>query len=308
MKSSILIAASAAMLAIASPVAMDMEKRKYETSWVVVEYTVTVTGTETAAAAKPTPPFGSDGGQKQRPHDTTTSTQEAASTVSTPSPPPVVVVTVTASGSAPEDSTTQTYEATPVSSDPETPSATTAPADTEDPSDSGDYTTEAVSRHNMHRSNHSVPDVTWSDKLAGYAANTASTCVFAHDMDQGDKGYGQNLAAWGSSANAKDLGTVGALKMAITGFWYNGEFSKYLPEYYGPAGPDMSTFEEWGHFSQMLWKDSIEIGCVSQFCEAGTIYKIDSWFTVCNYAAQGNMGGAYPTNVLKPLGKSILTV
>lgn len=173
MKSSILVAASAAMLAMASP--MDMEKRKYETSWVIVEYTVTVTGTETASV-KPTLPFG--GGQKQRPHDTTTSVQEAAAT--TPAPPPVVVVTVTASGSDPKP-TTQTQESTPVSSDPETPAAT-APASTEDPSEAGDYITEAVSRHNMHRSNHSAPDVTWSDELAGYAADTAATCVFEHDM------------------------------------------------------------------------------------------------------------------------------
>lgn len=84
------------------------------------------------------------------------------------------------------------------------------------------------------------------------------------------------------------LGTVGALKMAITGFWYNGEFANYLPKYYDAAGPNMTTFEEWGHFSQLLWKDSIEVGCVSQFCEFGTIYSgMQSWYTVCNYGPAG---------------------
>lgn len=123
--------------------------------------------------------------------------------------------------------------------------------------------------------------------------------------DQGDKGYGQNLAAWGSSSDALALGTDGAVKMAITGFWYNGEFNAYRPEYYDAAGPNMDTFESWGHFTQMLWKDATELGCVSQFCEAGTIYGIDSWFTVCNYGPQGNVGGEYPTQVLKPLGKAV---
>ncbi|KAI1778863.1 PR-1-like protein [Hypoxylon cercidicola] len=299
MKSSIFVAASAAMLAMASPV--QLEKRAYETSWVVVEYTVTVTGTETGPSVKPTLPFG--GGQKQRPQDTTSSVQDTHT--DTPTSPPVVVVTVTAPGADPEV-TTQTEEPTSVYSDVE-PTVTAAPAGTENPTTAEDFISAALSQHNIHRSNHSAPDVTWSDKLAGYAANTAATCVFKHDMDQGEKGYGQNLAAWGQSSGAHELGETGAVKMAITNFWYNGEFNSYPPSFYTPAGPDMNSFDSWGHFSEMLWKGVTEIGCVSQFCEAGTMYKIDAWYTVCNYGPQGNVGGGYYDNVLKPLGKSVVT-
>ncbi|KAI0172816.1 PR-1-like protein [Hypoxylon sp. FL1284] len=315
MKSSVLVATTAALLATASPV--DMEKRKYETSWVYVEQTVTVTGTETTPTAKPTMPFIA--GEKQRPNVPFSPVPvPEPSPIQEPSTPSAVIVTVTASPSlakptiqpAPEPtSQTQTQaeqstQAPPSSTESSAPASTSAP---ENPtSDGNDYVSLALSRHNLHRSNHSAPSVTWSDKLAGYAGITAATCVFKHDMDEGDKNYGQNLASWGESSGAKEMGEAGAIKMAITDFWYNGEFQKYAPSYYDSAGPDMSTFESWGHFSEMLWKDVTEIGCVSQFCPAGTMYDMDSWFTVCNYGPQGNIAGAYQTNVLKPLGKSIL--
>ncbi|KAI6089164.1 PR-1-like protein [Hypoxylon rubiginosum] len=303
MKSSILVAATGAMLAMASPLALSLEERKFETSWVIVEQTVTVTGTVTPTA-KPTFAFG--GGQKQRPSDTDTTTVVPEATA--PNSPEVVIVTVT--GPPPNtEATVATSTETPTQettiATPTYPTSTAEPTATAAPTGTSDYANVAVARHNIHRSNHSAPALTWSDKLAGYAANTAATCVFAHDMDQGDKGYGQNLAAWGSSSDALALGTDGAVKMAITGFWYNGEFNAYRPEYYDAAGPNMDTFESWGHFTQMLWKDATELGCVSQFCEAGTIYGIDSWFTVCNYGPQGNVGGEYPTQVLKPLGKAV---
>jgi uncharacterized protein YkwD len=39
-----------------------------------------------------------------------------------------------------------------------------------------------VGNHNTCRSSHSAGGVTWNDTLASYAAITAKTCVFAHDM------------------------------------------------------------------------------------------------------------------------------
>ena len=36
--------------------------------------------------------------------------------------------------------------------------------------------------HNKHRDNHSVSALTWSDKLAGYAAESAKKCDMEHDL------------------------------------------------------------------------------------------------------------------------------
>ncbi|KAI1141155.1 PR-1-like protein [Hypoxylon sp. FL0543] len=301
MRSSILIAAGAASLAMGSP----LEKRKMETSWVVEYDTVTVTGAA-VETAKPTMFWG----EKNRPTSTSTSdpvvivtvTPNAPAAQPTQAQPSYVVVTETQG--APQPSTTEQPVATP------SPSSSSPPASQAPPPPTGgdDFISVAIQHHNEHRSNHSSPEVTWSDKLAGYAAITAATCKFQHDMDEGDKGYGQNIANWGQNVNAYQLGDVGAVKMAITDFWYNGEFNKFLPEYYGQPTPPMDDFESWGHISQLLWKSSTELGCASQFCEKGTMYPtMDAWFTVCNYGPGGNVGGEYGANVLKPLGKSILS-
>ncbi|KAL7621534.1 hypothetical protein AAE478_008859 [Parahypoxylon ruwenzoriense] len=307
MKHSILVATSAAMLAMGSP----LEKRKMETTWVWDWETVTVTGTETA---KPTLFFG----QKHRPQ----TTEVTAASVET-APASVVVVTVSPEAPAPVP-TTQVPSVVIVTQTPQAAAATTttavpvvqapesaAPQTTSEPQEPAneDFNSAAVYHHNIHRSNHSSSELLWSDTLAGYAANTAATCKMAHDMNQGNGGYGQNLANWAESSGAFSLGATGAVKMAITDMWYNGEFNKFLPQFYGESTPDMSTFESWGHYSQLIWKSSEQVGCASQYCEKGTMYDdFDAWFTVCNYGPAGNVGGAYGDNVLQPLGKSIVVV
>lgn len=108
------------------------------------------------------------------------------------------------------------------------------------------------------------------------------------NRDQGSGGYGQNIALWGVSSGAEELGATGAVKMATTNMWYDGEFNSFLPEYYGKATPDMINFESWGHLSQVVWADTKTVGCHAQFCPRGTAYSnLDSWFTVCNYQPPG---------------------
>jgi hypothetical protein len=45
-----------------------------------------------------------------------------------------------------------------------------------------DYASTVVYHHNIHRRNHSSPDVVNDATLAGYAATVASSCKFAHDL------------------------------------------------------------------------------------------------------------------------------
>ncbi|KAI1432016.1 CAP domain-containing protein [Xylaria sp. CBS 124048] len=306
MKSSILLAATGAALAIAGPV----EKRVIETDIVVDYFTVTVTG--------------------EPPHSTTTSTTQAVSTTTTPTqaattqaPPvekpsevkaaiekpapttqPVVVVTVTA-GVTPE--TTQAPTQAPAPATVVSKPSPVVEAVATESSDS--FQSEALFHHNIHRSNHSAPAMTWDDQIAGWAAITAAKCVFAHDMSEGDGNYGQNIALWGVSSGAAALGETGAIKMAATNMWYDGEFNAFLPSYYGESTPDMSNFEAWGHLSQMLWSGSISLGCAVKFCPAGTAYSnLDSWFSVCNYFPPGNVGGEYGENINRPLGQPSVTV
>ncbi|KAI1806864.1 PR-1-like protein [Daldinia bambusicola] len=317
MRSSILVAAGAASLAMGSPV--EMKKRAIETQWVTDYYTVTVTG------GQPKPTFLAP---NELPVDSAPPAPVAAPVVTesheAPPPPPeptVVVVTQTyqASPPPPPPATTQPpveqYPTPEPSSEPSPeptpepePEPTPEPTPEPQPAPATDFVGLAVQHHNYHRSNHSSPELKWSDKLAGYAYQTSLSCKMQHDMDQGDKGYGQNLANWATSADAYKLGDTGAIKMAVSDMWYNGEFNNFLPDYYGQESPDMSNFESWGHMSQLVWKDSTEVGCSSHYCERGTMYDdFDAWFTVCNYSPPGNVGGAYAANVLRPVGKATVT-
>ena len=82
---------------------------------------------------------------------------------------------------------------------------------------------------------------------------------------------------------------------------YNDEI-EYYPTPYG-IEPDMSNFEKWGHYSQIVWKSTTQVGCYTQYCSNGlanTGGGVSPYFTVCNYSPPGNFGGEYGANVGQP--------
>lgn len=163
----------------------------------------------------------------------------------------------------------------------------------------GNYVETVLKHHNAHRSNHSASALTWSDSLAKSAEALANTCVWGHNVNINGGNYGQNLAA----------GTHGPeISSAITDMWYNGEEPQYGSNY-GAASPDMAIFENIGHFTQVVWKGTQQVGCFTSDCSAsgwkgGAIDKaVPPFFTVCNYAPTGNMMGSFAQNVGQPLGQ-----
>ena len=98
-------------------------------------------------------------------------------------------------------------------------------------------------------------------------------------MDGG--GYGQNIAA------GVEAGNISAI---ITNLFYNGEVGWY-DGLYGQDSPDMSNFEHWGHFSQIVWKGTSHIACATQDCSGRGLANVGSnvqpYFTVCNYKSAG---------------------
>jgi len=151
-----------------------------------------------------------------------------------------------------------------------------------------DYAGRAVYQHNQHRANHSVPDVQWSADLASAAQVVASSCVFNHTMGVNGLNYGQNIAGtWNT-----DIAAI------IAGEWYS-EASAY-GSFYGLTNPPDSP--DTGHFTQLVWKDTTDIGCATQDCRG--VPGLDNYFVVCNYATAGNFGGKFNTQVLPPLGHS----
>ncbi|KIW92670.1 uncharacterized protein Z519_06517 [Cladophialophora bantiana CBS 173.52] len=271
------IAAMCASMAVASP----LDKREYVTE--IDLYTVTVTVTGYPPADTPTPsaqasPDGNDWNSWGQWHGWSGGSPSPTSApADTPAPSPA-----SDSWSTPEASTPAQAAPSPVST-----------------SVSSDYQQGILDSHNMHRDNASVPHLTWSDQMASIAAQIAASCVYAHDTSTGGGGYGQNI---GAGAPPSDIPAM------ITDEMYNGEINFY-PAY--GVEPDMSNFEKWGHYSQIVWKSTTAVGCATQYCPNGlanTGGNVSPYFTVCNYSPPGNFGGEYAANVLQPGGLPTVTL
>jgi pathogenesis-related protein 1 len=133
-----------------------------------------------------------------------------------------------------------------------------------------------IDAHNKVRASHCAPALTWSTELAAVAQKWANTlkskgCVFGHSPQQK---FGENLAA----------GTSGALDPESTvGMWYDE-----IKLYKFPAGGfSMQT----GHFTQVVWTTTKQVGCGQVTCGGNDIY-------VCNYDPPGNWEGQYKEHVL----------
>ena len=72
----------------------------------------------------------------------------------------------------------------------------------------------------------------------------------------------------------------------ITNQWYNSEMGNWA--FYGQENPpDGMNIQLYGHFTQVVWKDSTKVGCATVKCPAGSVLQYPSWYTVCNYNPQG---------------------
>jgi uncharacterized protein YkwD len=317
MKASLFIAGASALLASAKPI----NRRVMETEWVTDYVTVTVVAGEEQQApatdvvvleAQPTTTttvkkvvHKSKAPEQPKPSYTTVWVESQPTTTSEPE-----VQYSTVWVQAEDEATTSSSTSTTTTSK----KATATKAVVEDTSDSsdnlslkGDYSTVMTNYHNIHRSNHSVSDVTWDSGLAASALVLANRCKFEHDMDINGGGYGQNIAAWASSEIGEGEGNkYGAV--SVTDQWYNSEMENW--SFYGQANPpEGMNIDLYGHFTQVVWKGTSKIGCATAYCPSGQMYDgMNAYFTVCNYDGPGNYGGEYGKNVLQPLGNKMVVV
>jgi hypothetical protein len=132
----------------------------------------------------------------------------------------------------------------------------------------------ALALHNSYRAKHCVPKLTWSAELAASAQAWADKCsLMFHSPRSKSQRYSENLAYGGDRT----------VESAIDA-WY-----KEVDEYnYNRPGFASAT----GHFTQMIWKGTKQIGCGVAKCYMGSFR-----FWVCHYAPQGNWAGQFPQNV-----------
>ncbi|CAL9731715.1 protein Pry1p [Monosporozyma unispora] len=163
----------------------------------------------------------------------------------------------------------QTAETTQV-----TPATTTTQAAAStDNSNLSDNASVLLNAHNNKRALHqNTPSLTWSSELEAYAQNYANGYDCSGNLIHSGGPYGENLAL--------GYGVEGAVEA-----WY-GEISDY-----DFSNPGFS--ENAGHFTQLIWKSSTEVGCAIKSCGG-------SWgdYVICSYNPAGNVIGEFPENVL----------
>ena len=113
-----------------------------------------------------------------------------------------------------------------------------------------------------------LPNLKWNDNLANIAFTYSKQCKFQHS----NNGYGENL--WS--------GTSGYFTVAdAVGGWV-GEKKNYNGQAIGQG-----NFGSYGHYTQVVWKNTTEVGCGYAKCGGNVIMT-------CNYNPAGNVWGGKP--------------
>ncbi|GAA5802091.1 hypothetical protein HPULCUR_007551 [Helicostylum pulchrum] len=141
------------------------------------------------------------------------------------------------------------------------------------PSATTNVKSSALTNHNKYRSKHHVAGVRWNQKLANHAKKVSKSCVWGHNVL---KGTGQNIAYGYPSMKS------------VIDAWYNE-----VSDYNYNSGSSFGGVT--GHFTQVVWKGTTEIGCAATYCD-----NLGGFYYVCDYNPPGNYYGEYTANVFKP--------
>jgi hypothetical protein len=118
-----------------------------------------------------------------------------------------------------------------------------------------------------------LEDVGWDETLAAYAAEWAAGCVFEHSVGA----YGENLALFSWEGEPVE---------AVEGWFSEIEYYDYGTNRCDPG-------EMCGHYTQVVWRDTENIGCAVQAC-ANVQGFGRGWLYVCEYDPPGNWVGEKP--------------
>ncbi|CAK7231600.1 hypothetical protein SBRCBS47491_007988 [Sporothrix bragantina] len=139
------------------------------------------------------------------------------------------------------------------------------------------FTSAILNSTNFFRSEHNATAIVWNATIARFAdeyLTNDTDCTFAHSGGP----YGENIAVgYQSVQSAVDA-------------WGN-ERSEYN---YNSPGFTEAT----GHFTQLVWKDSLTVGCGRKLCGGKADgSKSTGWFLVCEYWPRGNVIGQFAQEV-----------
>jgi hypothetical protein len=153
---------------------------------------------------------------------------------------------------------------------------------------------ELLAMHNDVRASATNPDpspalpaMSWNDGLAAVAQDYAEECDWDHNSARseqygGDVYVGENLAAFTGSDQVN-------MDQLFSGWENEAQFYDYETN-------SCQSGEQCGHYTQIVWRESVEVGCGWTQCPQveGLNGWSDVWILVCNYAPGGNYQGQRP--------------
>jgi hypothetical protein len=155
--------------------------------------------------------------------------------------------------------------------------------------------------HNGRRKQHCVTALTWSNELALAAQAYASKCILdAHDPAASSGAFGENMANAWAELNGKAVLPALSDQQAFEQTWYcevnNYDFNS--PVFKGGFTANCKDVN--GHFTQVVWKDTCQLGCGRATCKIRDDKGVerDGTHWVCRYRPSGNVNAA-DANVLK---------
>lgn len=142
---------------------------------------------------------------------------------------------------------------------------------------------ELLEGHNKCRGKHGVKPLQLDKKLCEYSQKWADKLARLDVLEHsGSHQYGENLyCAWNSDPSWRLKGEV------AVDSWY----SEVTQHKYGRKARNPET----GHFTQVIWKNSEDLGIGLAKSKSGKM------IVVCNYSPAGNFIGQYKENVPKPI-------
>lgn len=130
-----------------------------------------------------------------------------------------------------------------------------------------------LNAHNVARKQVGVANITWDTTVAAYAQTYANKMISNCSMVHSNGPYGENLAK-GSSSSFSGVAAVN--------LWVAEK------PYYNYTSNSCVSGQQCLHYTQVVWRDSIHLGCARVQCTNGW------WYVTCNYDPPGNYIDEYP--------------
>jgi pathogenesis-related protein 1 len=126
-----------------------------------------------------------------------------------------------------------------------------------------------------------LPGMDWSSAASAAANAWARQCTWSHDPALRTLGMGQNLYA----------STGAATPAAAVASWASEAAD------YDLASNTCRASQVCGHYTQLVWRSSVGLGCAIERCTTGSPFAGAGaawWNVVCDYAPPGNFVGERP--------------